>query len=42
MGRKAREVWKVNPIIRRGVRFSKVVFAIGFLFYFPPGTSMPG
>ena len=40
--RKAREVWKVNPVIRRSVKYSKVGFAIGFIFYFSPGTNMPG
>jgi hypothetical protein len=40
--RKAREIWKVNPIIRRTVKFSKVFFAVGFIFYFSPGTNMPG
>ena len=40
--RKAREVWKVNPYIRRMIRYSKVIFAVGFIFYFSPGTNMPG
>jgi len=40
--RKAREVWRVNPYIRRMVKYSKVLFAVGFIFYFSPGTNMPG
>ena len=40
--RKAREVWKTNPTCRRISLLVKYTFAIGFIFYWKQGVSLPG
>ena len=40
--RKGYEIWKTNPIARKITNSFKWFFAIGFIFYWKEGTSLPG